>query len=56
LLTAITPYQVDEKLVSDFKNYFPDDIKLLSLVSWASFLAAKKIGTWLYTVKEKKQY
>ena len=53
LLTAITPYQVDEKLVSDFKNYFPDDIKLLSLVSWANFLAAKKIGTWLYTVKEK---
>lgn len=47
LLTALVPYQVDENLVLTFKNYFPGDKKLLGLLSWASFAAAKKIGSWL---------
>jgi len=50
LLTAISPHQVDEKIVLGFKRFFPEDIKLLGLVSWASFLAAKRIGTWLYSI------
>lgn len=50
LLTAIAPYQIDKKLVLGFKRFFPEDIKLLGLASWASFSAAKKIGTFLYSI------
>ena len=50
LLTAISPYQIDKKLVIGFKRFFPEDRKLLGLVSWASFSAAKKIGTWFYSI------
>jgi AhpD family alkylhydroperoxidase len=47
LLTALAPYQVDENIVQTFKSHFPEDKKLLGLLSWASFSAAKKIGSWL---------
>jgi AhpD family alkylhydroperoxidase len=47
LLTAVAPYQIDESIIQNFKSYFPEDKKLLGLLSYASFLAAKKIGSWL---------
>jgi AhpD family alkylhydroperoxidase len=50
LLTALAPYQVDENLVLSFRKHFPGDKKLLGLISWASFIAAKKIGSWLQFV------
>ncbi len=49
LLVAISPCKVDEKLVMGFKRFFPEDSKLLGLVTWSSFLAAKRVGTWLYS-------
>jgi AhpD family alkylhydroperoxidase len=49
LLTALAPYQIDEDLVSAFRRHFPEDDKLLGALAWASFTAARKIGTWLHT-------
>ncbi|MFK7693196.1 carboxymuconolactone decarboxylase family protein [Paenibacillus sp. HJGM_3] len=46
LLTALAPYQVDEELVHVFRAAYPEDIQLLHLLSWASFTAACRIGTW----------
>ncbi len=48
LLTALAPYQVDERVVSDFRAYYPEDEILLGALAWASFTAARRIGTWLY--------
>lgn len=48
LLTAIAPYQVDEEVVLAFRKSFPEDSKLLGAIAWASFTAARKIGTWLH--------
>jgi AhpD family alkylhydroperoxidase len=39
LLTAIAPYQIDDDL--------SEDDQLLNLLSWSSFITARKIGTWL---------
>jgi AhpD family alkylhydroperoxidase len=48
LLTALAPYQVDEGTVHVFRAYFPHNDKLLSVLAWASFTAARRIGTWLH--------
>jgi AhpD family alkylhydroperoxidase len=48
LSTAITPYQVDEGTVHAFRAYSPEDGMLLSVLAWASFTAARRIGTWLH--------
>ncbi len=48
LLAALSPHKVDEKLVLDFKRHFPENEKLVGALSWASFIAARKIGTWLH--------
>jgi hypothetical protein len=47
LLTAFAPYQVDDQVVLAFRTHFPEDEKLLGALAWASFTAARKIGTWL---------
>jgi AhpD family alkylhydroperoxidase len=47
LLTALAPYQVDEHIIKTFKSHFSEEEKLLGLLSWASFSAAKKIASWL---------
>ncbi len=47
LLTAFSPYQVDEEIVLDFQLYFPDDKELLGALAWSSLIVARKIGTWL---------
>ena len=47
LLTALAPYRIDEEVVLGFRKHFPGDDKLLGTLAWASFSAARKIGTWL---------
>lgn len=47
LLTAIIPSQVDESTVVKFRRYFPSDDALLGALAWGSFLAARRIGTWI---------
>ncbi|MCW4011015.1 MAG: carboxymuconolactone decarboxylase family protein [Candidatus Bathyarchaeota archaeon] len=47
LLTALAPYRVDDKAVLEFRQHFPQDEKLVGTLAWASFAAARKIGTWL---------
>ncbi|MFX1521542.1 MAG: carboxymuconolactone decarboxylase family protein [Promethearchaeota archaeon] len=49
LLTAIAPYQADEMVIQRFRNYYPQDEELISALAWSSFIAARRIGTWLYT-------
>jgi AhpD family alkylhydroperoxidase len=47
LLTAIAPYQVTDSTVDEFRRDHPGDRALVELTSWASFAAARRIGTWL---------
>lgn len=47
LLTALAPYQVDDGIVERFRAHYPGDNQLLSAIAWASFTAARRIGTWL---------
>ncbi|MCW4017632.1 MAG: carboxymuconolactone decarboxylase family protein [Candidatus Bathyarchaeota archaeon] len=55
LLTALAPYRIAETDVLDFRKYFPEDQKLVGTLAWASFAAAKRIGTWLqHTTKSTK--
>lgn len=49
LMSALAPYQVDESLVLKFKQNFPEDQRILGALTWGSFAAAKKIGTWIQT-------
>lgn len=51
LLAALAPSEVDEKIVAAFQQHFPGDEKLLGALSWASFAAARRIGSWLMTPK-----
>jgi hypothetical protein len=48
LLTALAPYQVDERVVRAFIERFPGHDRLLNALAWGSLTAARKIGTWLY--------
>ena len=52
LLTALAPYQVDERIVHAFVAHFPGDDKLLNALAWGSLTAARGIGTWLHTPGE----
>ena len=47
LLTAIAPYQIDEIVIQRFRDHFPKDDQLISALAWSSFIAARKIGTWI---------
>ena len=48
LLTALTPYQVDEGVVNAFTAHITGDGRLIGALAWGSFTAARRIGTWLY--------
>ena len=48
LLTALAPYQVDEEAVDAFTTRISGDERLIGALAWASFTAARRIGTWLY--------
>lgn len=47
LLTALASYQVDEKVVAEFRRQYPHDAALITLTSWASFTATRRVGSWL---------
>ncbi len=47
ILTALAPDRIDSGAIPAFRKHFPEDTKLLGALAWASFAAAKKIGTWL---------
>ena len=47
LLSALAPYQVDESLVLRYMRNFPKDDLILGALTWGSFTAARKIGTWM---------
>ena len=48
LLTALAPYQVDEGVVNAFTTHNIGEDRLLGALAWGSFIAARRIGTWLY--------
>ena len=47
LLAALAPDRIDEGAVLAFKKHYPEDEKLVGVLAWASFAAARKIGTWI---------
>jgi len=47
LLTALASYQVDEGVIEVFRTQQPGDDKLIGATAWASFTAARRVGTWL---------
>lgn len=47
LLTAISPYQIDDETINSYRQFNPEDEALLSTLSWASFVTAIRIGKWL---------
>ena len=47
LLTALASYQVDESTIDTFRAQQPGDDKLIAATAWASFTAARRVGTWL---------
>ncbi len=51
VLTALAPDRIDVEAVLAFRKHFPQDEKLLGTLAWASFAAARRIGTWLQPLK-----
>lgn len=47
LLTARASYQVDESVIAQFRAECPDDRALVELTSWASWSAARRVGSWM---------
>jgi len=47
LLTALAPYQIDKNIIAAFRVQQPEDDKLIAATAWASFTAARRVGTWL---------
>lgn len=47
LLTALASYQVDRKVVDEFRAGGASDAALIELTSWASLAAARRAGTWI---------
>jgi hypothetical protein len=47
LLTALAPHQVDETVIRNFADPNSEQEKILGAISWASFAAARRIGSWL---------
>lgn len=47
ILTALAPDRIEPQAILAFRKHFPEDTKLVGALAWASFAAARKIGTWL---------
>jgi AhpD family alkylhydroperoxidase len=47
LLVALASHQIDEQVVEAFRAYRPGDDDLVVVLAWASFTAARRVGTWL---------
>jgi len=48
LLTALASYQVDEELIKQFRQQFPNDEQIIGITAWASFVASRRIASWLH--------
>ncbi|MGN9910235.1 carboxymuconolactone decarboxylase family protein [Phytohabitans sp. LJ34] len=46
LLVAFASYQVDEDTIREFRIGQPDDGALVEAVAWASYAAARRVGSW----------
>jgi hypothetical protein len=46
LLTALASYQVDARVVEDFRSRYPGDAPLIAATAWASFTAARRASVW----------
>lgn len=46
-LTINHPHHIDKKTIYSFQRHSSQKNQLLAITSWASFIKAKKIGTWL---------
>jgi hypothetical protein len=44
LLTIFSPYKITQKIVKEFRNFFPLKQQLLGITAWASFMRARRIG------------
>jgi AhpD family alkylhydroperoxidase len=47
LLTALAPHHVHETVIRNFADPGNEQEKILGAISWASFAAARRIGSWL---------
>ncbi len=47
LLMALAPYQVDEGVIEGYRAWRSGDDALVEAAAWASFMAARRVGTWL---------
>jgi len=47
LLTAISPYQIDDTIIDSYRQFNQRDEALLATLSWASFITAIRISKWL---------
>jgi AhpD family alkylhydroperoxidase len=47
LLTARAAWQVDEQVVADFRRRQSSDRDFINLTSWASYVATRRIASWL---------
>ncbi|AUS81259.1 alkylhydroperoxidase [Actinoalloteichus sp. AHMU CJ021] len=47
LLTAFRSYQVDDRVVADFRGHHLGDAALVDLVGWSAFTAARRVGRWM---------
>ena len=48
LLAAIASYQIDDKVVEEFRNHYPEDRQLISAIAWGGQLAIRRIASWLH--------
>ena len=48
LLTALASYRVTPEVVASFREHHPSDEQLIAVTAWASFTAARRVGTWLH--------
>jgi hypothetical protein len=47
LLVALAPHQIDQTVIDKFRRVHPGDQELIETLAWGSFLAARRISTWL---------
>ncbi|APU15754.1 MULTISPECIES: carboxymuconolactone decarboxylase family protein [Actinoalloteichus] len=47
LLVAFSSYQVDTSVVAGLRRHGADDATIVDVVAWASFAAARRVGSWM---------
>lgn len=50
LLAALSPVQMSDDIIEDFRKYFDDDAALVATVAWSAFSASRRITGWLADV------